>query len=570
MARMIPDTCSPDAPASERRIFDLLAKDPATRQWTVFHSQGLSSAYSGHFGEVDFLAVIPDRGILCIEVKGGGIRCQDGDWFTTNREGRVSALSRSPFLQAQQSMFKVRDALATRFGRASAEARCPLGWMVIFTDTFAPPASTDFIRTELVDCGDLAKGPADKLAGAPSLAQAVDRNGAPSRAALDSIRKFLRPDFDRVETLSTTLWDTERRLLAMTDEQYDVLDHVLDNETALVHGGAGTGKTLLAVELARRLASRGRSVLLTCFNRELGLWLEKRTAGFGPGRVVSGNLHRLLKPAVEASGLLTDPDMFGPAWYDAAALAVADSQERFDTVIVDEAQDFPAAPLLAIAEQWASGGDGHPRLCVFADFSRQALYGDPGEARAALRRRLGGANLPLRVNCRNTRRITAETELLTGSYEIRPVSTAPDGPTVDRVFHDAGRERQAMEKILSGLKTEGFSPEDIVILSPRRRENSALAGMESLAGFRIIDRDQRASLTGVAFSTIQAFKGLESKAVVLVDLEPAANHETDALLYVGMTRARTRLVMLFAEGVRSELDRRTRENMAASLQREPV
>ncbi len=568
MARMIPNTCSSDAPASERRIFELLKSDPATRDWTVFHSQGLSSAYSGHFGEVDFLALIPDRGLLCIEVKGGGIRCHNGEWFTTNRAGVTSALSRSPFLQAQQAMFKVRDALAARFGKQSAEARCPLGWMVAFTDTYAPPASTDFVRAELLDCDDLGRDAGARLAASPSLAQALLQRGTPSRPVLESIRKFLRPDFDRVETLSTTLWDTERRLIALTDEQYEVLDHVMDNAGALVHGGAGTGKTVLAVELARRIAASGRSVMLTCFNRELGLWLEERVKTFGPGKVVAGNLHRLMRPAVEASGLAPLGDDFGAAWYEAAALAVSGNDERFDTVIVDEAQDFPADAIMSLAEQWTDGAKGEPRICLFADFSRQALYGDPEEARALARKRLAGASLPLRINCRNTRRITAETELLTGSYEIRPVAEAPEGPAVDRVLHVEGQGRQAVDRVLQTLRAEGLAPEDIVILSPRRRENSLMAGVENAGGFRIINREDRRTHTGVAFSTIHAFKGLESKAVVLVDLEPGPDSESDALLYVGMTRARARLVLIMPEGAKVELDRRTRANLSASLERE--
>ena len=569
MARMIPDACSTDAPLSERRIFEILKAEPTTRAWTVFHSQGLSSAYTGHFGEVDFLALVPGLGLLCIEVKGGGIRCKDGEWSSTDRHGKTFALKRSPFLQAQQAMHKVRTALEARFGRNSAEASCPLGWMVVFTDTFAPPASTDFVRGELLDCNELEPGVGTRLAASPSLVRAVAQQGAPTPSVLDAIRKFLRPDFDRVETLATTLWDAERRLLALTDEQYDVLDHVLDNETAVIHGGAGTGKTVLAVELARRLAARGRSVLLTCFNRELGLWLESRAEAFGPGRVVAGNLHRLLRPAVQASGLATG-EGFGPAWYEAAALAISSGTERFDTVIIDEAQDFPADALLTLAEQWTDGSAGEPRICLFADFSRQALYGDPEQGRAEVRKRLGGASLPLHINCRNTRRITAETELLTGSYEIRAVADAPEGPAVDRIFFAEGQARQSIDRALQALRAEGLSPEDIVILSPRRRDASALAGVNSLGGFQIIDRDERKTKSGVTFSTIHAFKGLESKAVVLVDLDPKQDPESDALLYVGMTRARTRLLLVLPEQARGELDRRTRANLSASFQREPV
>lgn len=564
MARMIPSGGPPEVPLSERRLFEMLRVDRAARNWTVFHSQGVSSAYTGHYGEADFVAVIPELGLLCIEVKGGGVRCRDGVWSSTSRDGETHVYKRSPALQAQQTVHKLRSALEKRFGRNSPEARCPIGWMVVLTDAYAPPPSPEFTREEVIDCGELIDGFAQKLAAAPSLAVELSRFGAPSGAVLQSIQRFLRPDFDRVETLSTTLWDAERRLIALTDEQYDVLDHVMDNPISLIQGGAGTGKTLLAVELARKLADRGSSVLLTCFNRELGLWLEGRAAEAGSDRIVASNLHRLLSPAVAASGLSAG-DGFQPEWYEAAALVLADLDQRFDTVIIDEAQDFPVDAVMNIAEQWTEGSTAEPRICLFADFSRQALYDDPASARAAVRRRVAGASFTLRTNCRNTRRITAETELLTGSFDIRPLPEAPDGPSVDREFHGDGKGPAAVDRVLQRLRGEGFAPEDIVILSPRRRENSVVAGLDSAGGYRILDRAERRGATGVAFSTIHAFKGLESKAVVLVDVEPAPDAATDSLMYVGMTRAQLRLALVMHEKYQAELERRTAANLRAAL-----
>ena len=143
MARMLPDVIAADAPGSERRVFELLRGSPKTAGWTVLHSLGLSSAYSGAYGEVDFVAIVPGRGVICIEVKGGRVQCQSGVWTTTDRNDETHALSRSPFQQAREGMFKVLEAVRKRFGPHSVEARCPLGWMVIFTDTSTPPPSPE-------------------------------------------------------------------------------------------------------------------------------------------------------------------------------------------------------------------------------------------------------------------------------------------------------------------------------------------------------------------------------------------------------------------------------------------
>ncbi|AJR30263.1 hypothetical protein G155_00233 [Mycobacterium sp. VKM Ac-1817D] len=47
------------------------------------------------------------------------------------------------------------------------------------------------------------------------------------------------------------------------------------------------------------------------------------------------------------------------------------------------------------------------------------------------------------------------------------------------------------------------------------------------------------------YSTVHAFKGLESPAVVITDLDQTtANENFDSLLYVGLTRATDRLIAL--------------------------
>jgi len=567
MARMLPDVMAADAPGSERRIFELLRGSPRTAGWTVLHSLGLSSAYTGAYGEVDFVAIVPGQGIICIEVKGGRVQCQAGVWTTTDRDDETHALSRSPFQQAREGMFKVLEAAKKRFGPHSAEARCPLGWMLIFTDTLVPPPSPDFTPDELIDARDLAGDPVAKLEACPSLRIAGDRFGPPAKVTLASLAEFLRPDFDRVAMLSTTVWDTERRIGVLTGEQYAVLDHVVENESSLVHGGAGTGKTMLAVELARRAVAEGRSVLLTCFNRELGLWLEARAREIG-GPIRAGHLHRLLREQILASDLRGElvEGEFDRGFYELGALAVASAGTQVDLVLVDEAQDFPADALVDVVEAFGVPGDASPARVLFADFSRQALYSAPADARAKIKARLAPANFSLRRNCRNTRRIASETEALTGSFECQADEAQPLGVPVERIFYpDARGQLRAIDRALQQLRSEGFGAEDIAILGGQRRDRSCLGGVDSCGGFRIVEREARTASSQVVYSTVHAFKGLESSAVVLVDVDPQPTGNGDALLYVGMTRARSRLIMILSEHARSEVQRREHANIARSF-----
>ncbi len=98
--------------------------------------------------------------------------------------------------------------------------------------------------------------------------------------------------------MSVRIGRAEEKLLSLTEEQYDRLDELEDNPRCLFEGAAGTGKTLLAVEYARRRARAGDSVLLVCFNRLLGAWLQEQLRG---AAVTVGTWHEVLKQAIRAS-----------------------------------------------------------------------------------------------------------------------------------------------------------------------------------------------------------------------------------------------------------------------------
>ncbi|MBK8025130.1 MAG: ATP-binding domain-containing protein [Chloroflexi bacterium] len=219
-----------------------------------------------------------------------------------------------------------------------------------------------------------------------------------------------------------------------------------------------------------------------------------------------------------------------------------------------------------MVDAWLDPSSASPRIVLFADFSRQALYASPAGTREVLRQRLRPANFGLRRNCRNTLKISAETELLTGSFDIRACERQPPGEPVERFFFtDAHDEVRQIGRALQRLRSEGFAPSDIIILGSRRREKTALAGVTSCGGFRIVDREASRSGAEVVYATVHAFKGLESPAVVLMDCQPGTDALGDALLYVGMTRARVRLAMILPEAARDEIAAREQRNLEIQL-----
>ena len=91
MAHMIPGVPAPEAPASERRVYEGFRSElPNT--WTVIHSQRfLLPARRGareEEGELDFLVLDPSRGALGLEVKGGRVQKTRRGWVSVDRDGK--------------------------------------------------------------------------------------------------------------------------------------------------------------------------------------------------------------------------------------------------------------------------------------------------------------------------------------------------------------------------------------------------------------------------------------------------------------------------------------------------
>jgi superfamily I DNA/RNA helicase len=339
-----------------------------------------------------------------------------------------------------------------------------------------------------------------------------------------------------------------------------------------VKGPAGTGKTNIAIESARRLSLSGKRVLLACFNRHLGAWLRKSLDHQGLTSVVSGHIHSLLRERISRSTLASDlpaagevesEDLYGRIHFDLGALAIEELDERFDSVIIDETQDFDAPRLSDIVQAWTQGVKDS-RTILFGDFTRQALYGMTGREHPEVRAAFSGAAIfNLSVNCRNTRRIATQTALMCGFTGTKISEKQADGDPVEVFFAASQADGLArLGQIITSLRGTGVRPTDVIVLGPRRREFSMLADTNSIGGWRIRDM-YSADSDELAYSTIHSFKGLERPVVIVVDAATGNSEETDSLLYVAMSRARIRLFVICPEEARSTIDQRMMDGIKA-------
>jgi hypothetical protein len=571
MAKMIPSEFDgATASAAERRFFELLKHDPETADWTVLHSLGLARRGKKPFGEIDFVVAIPGAGVVCLEVKGGGVSCHGGVWQTVNRFGDVEALKRSPFAQAREGMFALRDTVLNR-APVGFPSGIVFGYAVVMPDVLFTAKSSEWEAHQIID-QDTLRRPVSAAVKRLALEQRKLLNidsteKEPARATIGILIQLLRPDFEAVVTRGTQVEQTEERLLQLTQEQFDALDLLADNSRCLFDGAAGTGKTMLALEYARRSARSGLHTLLVCFNRLLGDWLEKQIAGSSfRAELTAGRHFKLLRETILRSSLATEFaekernehgwELYDRIYGDFGSLAIEEVGDTYDVLVVDEAQDLLRPGVLDSFGAWLIGGLAGGRWAIFADFQRQAIFGSRSadQIKALLLERAPHfANGRLRQNCRNTRSIGEETALLSGfdslPYRVGQIT----GLAVDYRYYDSSASQRAvLAQVLRRLLADGVKATDIVVLSRNRLANSGVAGVDGGTDFKLADVAdlERSRVPVVRFATVQAFKGMESPVIVLCDVSHVSENEPQALLYVAMSRARSQLTILVDEQAR--------------------
>ena len=568
MARMIPPRLRPDCSSpGEREIFRRLKDDPETRDWLVLHSLDVSDHVTNIAGEIDFVVIVPGKGVLCVEVKAcSSMRRRDGLWYY----GRTTKPdARGPFKQASSAMHSIRQKLVT--GRSEL-SRIPFWSAVIFPYLEFRTESEEWHSWQVIDSrgfrsGSIGKSLSNVLDQARRFLQTKastrwfnPKSTEPNNQQCVTIADTLRPDFEFFESAKSRSGKLSRELVAYTAEQYGALDAMEINPRVAFAGPAGTGKTLLAIEAARRGVNAGRNVLLLCFNRLLGQWLEAQTSAFS-NEVVVRTLHtHMLAVSKTKVGENRDQMFWESELPDLAVetlLEDADEADLYDELVVDEAQDILKEEYLDFLDLNLKGGLASGRWRFFGDFEKQTIYSAANlSLKEFIENRCNPAPIyDLRINCRNTPRVAEFVHLLGGlTPRYRKVLRPDDGlePEI-RYYSNHLEQRTHLLNSIETLRNEGFANRDIVILSPKANSTCAASEVRACpAGQRI--RPFEESQNGyVGFCTIHAFKGMESPAVIVTDIDGLEASTSTALFYVAITRVLQRLIILANNSAKTDM-----------------
>jgi hypothetical protein len=540
---------------AELQLFPKL-RDELPDDVHVIHSLGMARHPTKPWAEIDFV-VIAGEGVFCLEVKGGRIKRAGAVWYTGDHK-----LKESPFQQAGSASTALYRELAPEFEYVP---RSIVGWGVLFPDVEFNEQGPTIELEVLYDANDTA---ASFSAYLDRIAAYWRRRLHPkgsfrplARAERSQLVHRLAGDFDLMPCLRSDVMAVEAELVRLTAEQVSAVEGLQDNDRVLIQGAAGTGKTMIAVSEARRLASSGQQVLLTCFNRRLASFLRDELSDVP--NVSAVHLHAFMKEVVDSAGLsdrLPDAesaDLLRQFYPELATEALLEHGGRFDALIVDELQDLQSDPYLDVFDSALRLGLEGGTWRFFFD-PVQSLFNSADPEALGRIRGTRHAEFRLQKNCRNTVPIALQGSLLTGLD--RQETLEVEGPEVElRWYSDQAEARRAASELIREWLANAVSPEEIVVLSPVTLRNSILAeGLEESTGLRLIEG---ADSTGdaIGYHTVSSFKGLDRAAVLLVDVDDLLDQRQRASVYVGASRARAVLGVILPESARESYEQRARD-----------
>ena len=633
MAIMIPPEIPDNAPWSEKVIFKNLMHAPQARNWQVFHSQLVKQPQNPtKTREIDFIIFIPKGcSVICLEAKSGSYETKSGIWYRLSDRKEVN----SPLRQSKTAMHAFEKEFEPSPFRN--QSLLSLGCAAAFIDgdvkleSVTRPSGKPFIvdgvfiiegkdaRDPDRLCNRLATYAKEMVRGKKNEEKRwikkpdkYEEAKFKAQEALDGLQNYLEMDMTiTTEPETITRSDLESlhpQLLRLTNDQRNSLKRVEINDRCVINGAAGTGKTVLAMELARQRCEAGETVALLCSNPNLSRRFERWTKTLSHekgGRVVAGTpatlpswafrkdrtrseKHRQRlqdSPELEASLKFGYLDV---KWQQFIDETVEDLEKEgiFDYLIVDEAQNLCGEVFLKLMDALLKDGLANGRWTVFGDFTNQNIVSPrlTEGGRAAMKEfGLNWSNDELETNCRNTHEI-AEAVAKYTDIASPPISGV-HGPLLQIEYFGSERTLEdVLDGLVSDLQARDFYPRQIILLSSVSDggfDATRLYGGWKLLNISEAEEKARKSLTDnedvlsvsgdsspktLRYSDVYDFQGLESEVAILVlpftdqqaklaggNTLPDYDH-LRRILYTGMSRAKAMLIVVAEEGYKDLLE----------------
>lgn len=521
---------------AEKKVFDQLKK--VSNHYDIFYSRKFITDGIGKKPEyeIDFIITIPEKAIVCLEVKGGIINYSGtNDLWTQN--GKV--MSKRPDNQASSASHALIKGFSDVIGDMA------IGWGLCFPDgdlsSKALPTSID--SNQIIDqIGLLHIDKALEYLFDFVKKQNSNRVGV-RRWMYNNFKINLLRDIGFVQVLSTRVKYNEQRFVELTTTQVDLFNRLKANKHIITTGPAGSGKTIIAKTLAQDLVDDNKRVLFMCFNRTLA---NKIRYEFDRNETLIDvtTFHSFARRVI---------DLFDPDWWKANSVSeefweldvpvkleecLPFFTDKFDAIIIDEAQDFKEFWFELIFSLGTNESSKH----IFMD-EMQDIFGH--FTKVPKEENFIKYSLP--ENCRNTKTIVRYLSEVT-SKTIKTFPNSPEGEAIviKSFTNQIEQQKYILDEIKSLIREQGISSDQILILINSPKAESCLGDTTKVGKLNIkaLDNKGRFQKNTIHYTTINSFKGLEADIVFVIDADKIPSDQKREKLYTQASRAKHKLYVL--------------------------
>lgn len=518
----------------EYLIFNALKKLPD--DWNIYHSvnwQKKDQYGIVRWGEADFLIFNPLYGVLVAEVKSGGIDYECGNWIQTRLDTLEKNIMKNPFKQADRSKYKLIEELDNNLPLGEKCFVDKIVWFPSISNADIEKISLPMeYNKKLILSKDSLDNPLEALMGAYQFYSAKKFNHL-SYVGEKKVKEIIMPNFKLVPSASNIKDEADYIFYQLTNEQEKVLNFICDQKTVAIQGSAGTGKTFIAVEQAKRFAKNGK-VLFLCFNRYLNNHLNSK---FSNSKIDFYSLHSFIS---KHSG----EDIYNIDRCKKELEKIELKELGYEFIVIDEAQDFSGEILEIFYKKCTKESI---KLIIFYDKNQLIFQNELPNIIKEF-----DSKLTLLKNCRNTVKIASSVNsIFNMPIETNELSVLGIMPALN---YSDSKEKIILDIInkIDGYIKSGFKCDDIVILTLSTEDKSILSNINKLGNYQISSTPKD---NQIFFTTSKKFKGLESNIVIVVDFEPEkyVDYNYRKNLYVSLSRARQRLE-LYAQANEKQWD----------------
>jgi hypothetical protein len=473
--------------------------------------------------ELDFTILWPNVGVSVLEVKGGNVVPNEDSTFT-QRDSR-STREIDPITQVTKNHYALKKYIEDK----SSLRHVGIQHFLVFPYS---EISTNYNRPNIP-----RKIIADSL-DLPNISSSLEKlmlshNFRPSEVEVEAMLRTLGQAIQSQLPLSKLGDSREHKYLELTEQQYKVLDLCKLMRKFAILGAAGCGKTFVAIEQAKRRARLGDKVLFLCYNRGLSEHVRRQLIAIEDSSdlIQVATLHSLpSKIGIEIQPSDDDDywDLVLPTLIEKKLLTV-DKDSKYDTVIIDEAQDFHPLWWKVVTNLLKNPESG--AIFAFGD-TRQGVFRQSNNIPIEI------AKIHLDTNMRNALPIA---RLAAVCVEDDLNLAGLDGPSVRFVESTPNSAIEIANQVLIELINEGWRSKDICLLTTGSRHPLQLQRIENTS--RYAYWDSFFDTEEIFYSHVLGFKGLERPVIVVAINGWKHEHAKKDLLYTSITRARDLLVI---------------------------